>query len=111
MALTKEQILAADDLPKEEVQVPEWGGSVYVRTLGGFERDLLEAEYSAHKHKNLRAKLAALTICDEQGNSLFSITEVEQLGRKSAKALDRIFTVASRLNGLSAQDVEDLEKN
>lgn len=30
--LTREQILQSDDLPRETVQVPEWGGEVQVTT-------------------------------------------------------------------------------
>ena len=38
--LSKEQILAAEDLPHKDVPVPEWKGTVRVRALTGFERDL-----------------------------------------------------------------------
>jgi hypothetical protein len=44
MALNKDQILHADDLPRREVQTPEWGGSVFVRALTGDERDSYEGE-------------------------------------------------------------------
>ena len=37
--LSKDAILAADDLPRETVHVPEWGGDVYVRTMSGTDRD------------------------------------------------------------------------
>jgi len=43
MTLNKEQILRADDLKTEEVDVPEWGGSVRVRVLTGTERDAFES--------------------------------------------------------------------
>ena len=39
----KEQILKADDLPKEKVNVPEWNVDVYVRALTAAERDGYEA--------------------------------------------------------------------
>ena len=41
--LSKEAILAADDLPREKVNVPEWGGEVLVRTMSGTDRDAFEA--------------------------------------------------------------------
>ena len=41
--LTRNEILAVDDLQTQKVDVPEWGGSVYVRGLTGSERDALEA--------------------------------------------------------------------
>src|SRR5947199_100548 len=37
--LTREQMLAADDLHREFVEVPGLGGGVWVRTLTGTERD------------------------------------------------------------------------
>ncbi len=41
--LTKDDILGADDLATEDVEVPEWGGCVRVRALTGTERDAFEA--------------------------------------------------------------------
>lgn len=113
--LTKEQILQANDLPKELVKVPEWDGEVYVRTMTGAERDAFEQSLIISKGKidlvNVRAKLCALAICDENGNRLFSDLEIEQLGQKSAVALDRIFEVTQRLNKIGTEDIEELEKN
>ena len=40
--LSRDEILAASDLTKELVEVPEWGGSVYVRAMTGTERDSYE---------------------------------------------------------------------
>lgn len=118
MMLDKESILAAEDLRTEEVQVPEWGGSVYVRTLTGKERDAWEATLldgtgrnRRVKLDNIRASLAAATICDAQGKQLFGPEDVAALGEKSALALDRVFEVAQRLNGLTGEDVEELVGN
>lgn len=115
--LGREQILSAQDLEKELVEVKEWGGAVYVRALTGIERDAFEASMVDQRGKsrtinlkNLRARLCALTICDEEGNRLFSDADVEELGKKSAAALTRVFEVAQRLSGLSQEDVEELGK-
>ena len=112
--LTKDQILAANDLTKETVDVPEWGGPVFVRVLTGAERDAFESEAVGDRRvgkSNVRAQLCARAICDERGDRLFSDDEVGALAAKSAAALDRVFEAASRLNGLSGRDVEELEKN
>lgn len=116
--LTRDAILKATDLPHEDVDVPEWGGTVRVRTLTGAERDQFEAsivELRGKKRKintaNIRAKLVALSVVDEQGNRLFSDADVALLGKKSAAALDRVFAVAQRLSGVTEDDVEELEKN
>lgn len=122
--LSREQILAANDLTKELVHVPEWRDSetgvehVYVRALTGAERDAFEASMVDQRGRsrtmnlrNVRARLCALTICDEEGNRLFSDADVEALGRKSAAALTRVFAVAQRLSGLTQDDVEELAGN
>ena len=121
--LTKDEILRADDLRLERVEVPEWGGEVLLRTMTGTERDAFEAELVEGReqggggvgrinYRNLRARLLALCTVGEDGARLFSTPEdVAALGGKSAGALDRLFKVAQRLNGLSAQEVDDLTKN
>ena len=76
--LTKDQILAAEDLGKELVSVPEWGGHVYVKVMNGAERDAWEASIvgatgSQRNLQNIRARLVALTACDGGGLRLFRI--------------------------------------
>lgn len=116
--LDKNTILSSDDLPREKVAVPQWGGDIFVRTLTGSERDDFEQSCVSQKGKNrdinlknIRARLCVLTICDDVGKRLFDARDVDALGKKSAKALDIIFEVAQRLNGLANKDVEDLAGN
>lgn len=121
--LTREQILKADDLPYEDVEVPEWGGVVRVRTLTGAERDAWEqsiitmqangkkAPTMQRRLDNLRAKLVARCLIDDAGARLFTDKDIAALGQKSAAALSRVFEVAQRLNGLTENDVEELVEN
>jgi len=117
--LTREQILACEDIVYEEVEVPEWGGTVLVKSLTGAERDWLEMSVLQEKKPkdttanmmNFRAKLASLSICDEKHVRLFTEKDVEALTGKSAIALQRVFNVAQRLSGLTAEDAEQLTKN
>lgn len=116
--LSRDDILGADDLARELVAVPEWGGDLYVRCLTGAERDRFEAEMLADEEDdqrkrffNLRARLVVLAVCDEHNLPLFMLNDVEALGRKSAKVLDRLFSVAQRLSGMTREDVEALTKN
>jgi hypothetical protein len=118
MTLTREAILKAEDLQGELVEVPEWGGSVFVRCMTGTERDLFESEAYTVKGKsveitreNFRARLLVRVLVNDVGARLFSDKDIVTLGAKSAKSLDRLFTVAMRVNGLSREDVEDLTKN
>jgi hypothetical protein len=116
--LSKDLILSSDDLPKELVSVPEWGGEVYIRCLTAAERDDWEASVmhmEGNKTKanmqNLRAKLVARTLCDEDGVRMFSDADVAALGQKSAAALDRLYTVAARISKISKQDEDELLGN
>ena len=52
MLLNKEQILNADDLTFEDVEVPEWGGTVRIRCLESTERDEFEQSLLDAKGKN-----------------------------------------------------------
>jgi hypothetical protein len=117
--LNRDAILRAKDLDSEVVPVPEWGGAVRVRGLMAWERDDYEASCFPIDDKgkrrenfaNMRARLVVLCVVDDEGRPVFQRSDVGDLASKSAAALDRLYTVASRLSGLSARDVEDLEKN
>ena len=117
--LTKAAILAADDLKKEIVNVPEWGGEVIVRTLTAAARDAYEASMVTRNADgglvsdmtNMRAKLVAQSLVDEAGNLLFSPEEVAQLAAKHAGVLDKLADVAQRLSGMGTKAVEEAEKN
>ena len=117
-ALTREDILGADDLRREPVPVPEWGGTVYVRTMTGRERDARETmAFISEDGKvranedNVRARLVALTVCDDTGELLFGLDDIEEIGKKSAPVLDRLYSAASRVNAVSVADIEELAGN
>ena len=102
-ALKRDDILNVHDIKVELVPVPEWGGEVYVKGMSGIERDAFEASIVETRGKNtrvnmanVRAKLAAQTLCDEE------------LGKKSASALQRVFEVAQKLSGIGDDDVKEL---
>lgn len=116
--LDRAAILAAPDITTEDVEVPEWGGVVRVRGLTASQRDEFEGNSLQGKGKNtsvnfvnMRARLVALCIVDEQGRPLFSERDIHDLGAKSAGAMDRLFDAATRLSGIGDHDVEELTKN
>lgn len=116
--LTREQILGTADLLHEDVAVPEWGGSVRVQMLTGAERDAFEQEIVVRQGKktqmnlaNVRARLVALCMVDDEGQRVFGEADVKALGKKSALALNRVFEVAQRINGLTPEDMEELAGN
>jgi hypothetical protein len=118
--LTADEILSVDDLPRLDVPVPEWGGTVLVQGMTGTERDRFESAMlndsmdGIAKDKAMemyRARLAAACIVDKDGKRLFQGAAVKRLGEKSAQALSRVVDVASRLSGLTDSDVEELTGN
>jgi len=115
MALKREEILQAQDQRREEVKVPEWGGSVFIASMSGKARDAWEQSLIGDKGKvnteNVRARLVAYTAVDEQGNRLFTDQDIERLGSKSSAALERLCKVAQRLNRITEQDLEDARGN
>lgn len=110
----RETILAADDLPREKVDVPEWSCAVYVRALTGAERDAFEASVIQDGKAtldNIRAKLVVRSVVDDAGARVFTDADAAALGAKSGKALNRLFPVAQRLGGLTEADVRELAGN
>lgn len=113
------------DLTVRAVDVPEWGMRCYVRTLTALERDEFERETFGLQKRfagdapevaglhNIRARLVAKVLCDEQGRRVFADMRdgVAFLQERSGVALDRLWTAASRLNGLGEADVQALAGN
>ncbi len=118
--LNKQDILQVKDAVIELVEVPEWNGSVYVRSISAAERGLIEegaAKFKENKGKadsfarTYTVKMASLAICDENGVRLFEDKDIALLQQKNAAPISRIAEIASRLSGFSKQDLEELEKN
>jgi hypothetical protein len=59
----------------------------------------------------MRVKLLVMTLVDDAGNRLFDSNDIAMLGRKSSGAIERVYAVASRLNGIGAQAEADAAKN
>lgn len=110
----RDQILAADDKRIEAVSIPEWGIDLYVRTTTGAHRDMIEStiadEYS-EKKEHFRARFAVAVCCDADGRFLFTGEDVPVLTEKSGRALDRILEAGLRVNAMTADAVDELEKN
>ena len=108
--LSKQDIIEVDDLPKELIEVKEWGGSVYVRGLTSGERSVFEKEASSKEGidvATLRERLCAMAMINENGESLFSLKETKVLSKKSAVALQRIFIAAQKLAGIGEEMVKE----
>jgi hypothetical protein len=119
--LTREQILGAQDIVFEHVDVPEWGGEVILHTLTGSEREELdnfiaENGLSSGNDKatigknSYMAKVLQLSIVDEAGAQLFSIDDLVELGKRNSKVMIRLFKLARKISALSIAEMERYEK-
>lgn len=110
--LTAVQALAADDLQRKQVLVPEWGENacVYVRELSAAEI------YKLTKQKDAKglldtALIVAASACDATGRLLFTEDQVEKLNEKSSSVLGRLQDVMLEVNAFSLKGAKDAEEN
>ncbi len=117
--LSKDEILGMDDIPTEEVLVPEWKNrKVLVCGLTGagknaYQASIMEFQGKTRKAKleHSTAKLLVRTLVDRNRQPIFSETDILKLGTKSAAVLERLAKVASRLSGMDEEENEQLLKN
>ena len=114
----RDDILGIEDLPTTAVEVPEWDMTLYVRSMTGAERDQYEVGLMDTKDlplkdklKNMRAKLVVLTTVDESGVRIFNDNDVDAVGKKSAKALNRLVDASQKLNALTDDEVAEEKEN
>lgn len=117
-----DDILAIQDREYEDIEVKQWGVTVRIATMSGADRDkwelsMMQTDNSERGFKlNMqaysRAGLIALCLVDENFNRVFDTDEkVKALSQKSAAVLDVLYEAAQRINGITDEDIDDLEKN
>ncbi len=109
--LDRAAILACTDLPRQEVDIPEWSGKVWIRCMTAGDRDSWEQHIQTVGFQNIRAKTAVACVCDEHGNLIFTDKDLPAISALHGKALDRIFEAAVLLSKVGKADLEDLKKN
>ena len=111
--LSKDQILGVEDLPSEDVHIPEWGGSVRIRGMTASERDSFEADIAGEKAnwQNFRARWIVYCCIDEKGNKIFDKRDAKQLGQKSGKAVSKLFSRLQHLSGMTSEAAEEKQGN
>src|SRR5688500_15861907 len=112
--LSASDIFDVEDIKIVPVDVPEWGGMVYVRAMSavtrekyiqsmrqivGTGRDATVPTILEHGS----GKLAALTGCEAQGELLFERNPetIKKVRGQSAKAMERVVDAAAEVNRLA----------
>ncbi|MFA5170425.1 MAG: hypothetical protein WC426_02585 [Sulfuriferula sp.] len=105
--LNKDQILAAQDLQRETVAVPEWGGEVIIQALSAEQSEAL-VKSNNNNSDNFAVALLALSLVDESGTPLFTTDSINELKKKSATVISALVKLCTKMNGL---DKESAAKN
>ena len=121
--LNFDDIVDSQDKEYQDVDVPEWGGTVRIATMSGEDRDrwelsMMQADDTSERGFKLnfdaysRVRLVAMCLVDDNFNRIFVTKEqIERLSQKSGKVMDLLYDVAQRVNGITDEDIDDLEKN
>ena len=114
-ALNKHQILGAvSSAPTLRVDVPEWGGEVFMRIMSVGERDEYENEWIRSKDRgmpNFRSKFLAKVLCDEAGARIFTDKELDELAKLPAVVMNRLWQQAMEYNALQESHTEGMAGN
>lgn len=108
-ALTREQILAGGRRDVVRVNVPEMGGEVCLRPLSGAEISDLYADETADRHKTTQA-IVAMSICDDDGNRLFTATDAPALYDKAYAAIRPLIEKVMQINRLTVEAQDQARK-
>jgi hypothetical protein len=104
MALTREQILASkQDRKPVACDVPEWGGTIYVRVLSARDQMALS---EMTKPAEMPIRILLHTIVDDEGRRILQDEDFEALAEESFPIIMRVFAFAAKLNGFSNKELE-----
>jgi hypothetical protein len=110
--LNRNQILGAVDVQTQDIDVPEWGGTVRIAMMSGAARDTLQAALVDNKKTSFfEAALVAATVVDDSGALVFSADDIAALQTKSAAVLTRIAEASMALNKIGAAAADAAVKN
>lgn len=113
--LTRDQILALQDRKTAVVHVPEWDCDVRIMEMSAgdreaYERMVLRMNDQSKKVEpdisNLRSKMVAISVVDDEGRRVFTDEDVQALARKHHEAIRLIFNKAMSLNRIEEEAEE-----
>lgn len=118
--LSATDILNTVEPELHRVNVPEWGGDVFIKEMSGKERGQFEG-FVQNKIGDgkgevdvaeIRVTLLSFSLVDDKGERLFKDTEkLAALNKKSGKVLARLGELAQDVNGMSKGSTAEMRKN
>ncbi|MDD5006654.1 MAG: hypothetical protein PHS33_09175 [Candidatus Omnitrophica bacterium] len=121
--LSRDEIINIKDCKITAVEIPEWGGTVYLHKWNGKDRSLFLRE-SIRKNDDgagvnwdtlfdNQVLVVALSLSDENGAKLFSTSpeDLEILSLKDGNVIQMLYEKSLILNGLAQKSLEEAAKN
>ena len=107
--LSRDQILGADDRKTDELEVPEWGGSVKIRSMSGSEVQKYVEAVQADEDADIKhmCLLIHFSVVGDDGKKLFSTEDIEALADKNLLVLRSVSEACIAVNGLNQAEVAD----
>jgi hypothetical protein len=109
--LNRDAILAANDVATTDVEVPEWGGSIRVRSMTVAEQNEFAKRVSADDKSSVGAWLMSKLAIDDHGSSIFKPEDIAELEKKNAKAVGVVVDAILRVNKIGEKEVDAAEKS
>lgn len=119
---TAEQFLTAPELAqaKKDVPVPElgpgmvipvWGMTPRERSAWEDKQSQLSEKQRAKQKLTVRERILVECCRNDDGVQLFTIEQIEAIGKRRGDVVERLVNVALDLSGFSEQDIEKIAKN
>jgi hypothetical protein len=111
--MTREQILASTTIQSEAVDVPKWGGTVYLKTLNSAQRVEFFGLVEPIKDNPTKVGMLLVVHClfDDQGHRILQPEDADSLlENQSGELMNRLCAIANRLNGIGDGAAEKAEK-
>lgn len=105
--LSRETIIEASSLRREQVDVPELGGVLVVTEMSTAERDRFATLEPSHPEARFDpgVRLVARSLVDDRGSTLLTLQEAEDLARRCPAGFDRLVRAAARINHVCTRDL------
>lgn len=100
--------LSAINEPKK-INIADFNGDIYIRQITVGEQEQI-AKYLEKEKGNNMALSFIFGVCDEKGNRLFTIDDLEKINQINFKAMLSVIKEINKLNGLDEKS-ETHEKN
>ena len=110
--LTAESILSADDFVYADVDCPEWGGTVRVRSLSGAQRVTIKKAID-NGAQDVDEMVCVMAAVDADGKRIFERKHIDALSRKNTAPVTRCAVRVLEISGMRdpKKSIEDAEKN